>query len=43
MKLHVLFFYICLFAAVDFVSQVPLHRIPHCDIVRSIKIKKIST
>ena len=42
MKLHVLFFYIC-FLALDFVSQVPLHRIPHCDIARSIIINKIST
>ena len=43
MKLHVLFFYICLFAAADFVSQVPLHCIPHCDIARSMIINKIST
>ena len=43
MKLHVLFFYICLFAAADFVSHVPLHRIPHCDIARSMIINKIST
>ena len=44
MKLHVYSFsiYICLFA-LDFVSQVPLHRIPHCDITRSIIINKIST
>ena len=44
MKLHVLLllYYICLFA-LDFVSEVPLHRIPHCDIARSIIIKKIST
>ena len=43
MKLHVLFFYICLFAAVDLVSQVPLHRIPHCDIALSMIINKISS
>ena len=29
--------------AFDFVSQVPPHRIPHCDIVRSIIIKRISS
>ena len=47
MKLHVYFFlfgyHICLFAAFDFLSQVPLHRIPHCDIVRSMIIIKISS
>ena len=36
MKLHVYFFlfghHICLFATFDVLSQVPLHRIPHCDI-----------
>ena len=43
MKLHFLFlFYYSLFA-VDFVSQVPLHRIPHCDIARSMIISKISS
>ena len=46
MKLHVYFFlfghHICLFAF-DFVSQVPLHRIPHCDIVRSMIIITISS
>ena len=45
MKLHVYFLFghhICLFAF-DFVSQVPLHRIPHCDIARSMIISKISS
>ena len=46
MKLHVLFFhfhqYVRVFA-LDFVSHVPLQRMPHCDIVRSMTIKKISS
>ena len=45
MKLHIYFlFLVChsLFAF-DFVSQVPLHRIPHCDIVRSMIIITISS
>ena len=33
--------YVRLFA-LDFVSQVPLHRIPHCDITRSMIINKKS-
>ena len=45
MKLHIYFLFLVyrsLFAF-DFVSQVPLHRIPHCDIVRSMIIIKISS
>ena len=46
-KLHVYFFhfdhqYIRL-VALDFLLQVPLHRIPHCDIIRTMIIRKISS
>ena len=45
MKLHIYFLFVLYHSvfAFDFVSQVPLHRIPHCDIVRSTIIKKISS
>ena len=45
MKLHIYFLFLVYHSlfAFDFVSQVPLHRIPHCDIVRSMIIKTISS
>ena len=46
MKLHIYFLFLLVYRslfAFDFVSQVPLHRIPHCDIVRSMIIIKISS
>ena len=45
MKLHIYFLFLLRYSlfAFDFVSQVPLHRIPHCDIVRSMKIKTRSS
>ena len=45
MKLHIYFLFLLCHSlfAFDFVSQVPLHRIPHCDIARSMIINKISS